>query len=280
MFDRVPGRVDRPRAAPMPSRTPPTMKAAILAAGPAPQLQPHTDHLPKTLVPVGGVPMLRRAMTSLVRCGIDQFVIATGHLGHLIPEAVASWFEPGDVEVAYVDNPDYHTTHNAASLRLLRQHLEHHPFFLLDGDVVFDVGVVEALLARGPDSIAIRSVGSIGLEEVKVTADRDDRILAIGKHVPIRGAMGESIGLALLSIDSARRLFAVLERRIVEQGLVGEYYEAAVQEMIDQGATLYGVDIGSLYATEIDTVDDLRAASERVSQPGFDVGAAGRLVVH
>ena len=61
--------------------------------------------------------------------------------------------------------------------------------------MVFDLGVVEALLHRGPDSLAIRSVGDIGLEEIKVTADREDRVLTIGKHVPARGAMGESLDI-------------------------------------------------------------------------------------
>ena len=55
-----------------------------------------------------------------------------------------------------------------------------------------------------------------------------------------------------------KRLFAALARSASrDQGLVNEYYEAAFQQIIDEGATLYGVDIGSMYATEIDTVEDL-----------------------
>ena len=44
------------------------MKAAILAAG-ARRLQ---SPLPMTLVPVGGVPILRRTITSLMRVGFDE----------------------------------------------------------------------------------------------------------------------------------------------------------------------------------------------------------------
>jgi NDP-sugar pyrophosphorylase family protein len=55
-------------------------------------------------------------------------------------------------------------------------------------------------------------------------------------------------------------------------GLVNEYYEAAFQQIIDEGAVLYGVDIGSKYATEIDTIEDLKAANARLAQrPAFDV---------
>ena len=255
------------------------MKAVILAAGCATRLRPYSDDTPKTLLPVGGVPILRRTITSLLRCGFDQFVIGTGYLEHMVRDAVASWF-PG-LDVTFVTNKDFRTTNNAYSLALCRPHVEHDPFILLDGDVVFDLEVVEELVSRGPDCLAVRSVGEIGLEEVKVMADKEDRVLAIGKHVPVRSAMGESIGIELFSAASSQRLFAVLHQRVFDQGLHHEWYEAAFQQLIDDGSTLYGVDIGSMYATEIDTVEDLMAANARLAQrPAFDTSvAAVRLAV-
>jgi choline kinase len=246
------------------------MKAVILAAGCATRLRPHSDDTPKTLLPVGGVPILRRTITSLLRVGFDQFVIGTGYLEHMVREAVASWF-PG-LDVTLVSNPDFRSTNNAYSLLLTRPHVETDGFMLLDGDVVFDVEVIEELVERGPDCLAVRSVGGLGLEEVKVTADDEDRVLAIGKHVPVRSAMGESVGIEWFSGPSSRRLFTVLERRVRQQGLINEYYEAAFQQLIDEGAELYGVDIGSMYASEIDTIEDLMAANARLAaRPAFDV---------
>ena len=246
------------------------MKAVILAAGCATRLRPYSDDTPKTLLPVGGVPILRRTITSLMRCGFDQFVIGTGYLEHMVREAVGAWFP--NLDVTFVSNPEFRTTNNAYSLLLTRPHVENGAFMLLDGDVVFDLEVVEELVDRGPDCLAVRSVGEIGLEEVKVTADDYDRVLAIGKHVPVRSAMGESVGIELFSAASSRRLFGALHQRVTVQGLVNEYYEAAFQQIVDEGSTLYGVDIGSMYATEIDTIDDLHAANARLAQrPSFDV---------
>jgi choline kinase len=255
------------------------MKAVILAAGCATRLRPYSDDTPKTLLPVAGVPILRRTITSLLRCGIDRFVIGTGYLEHMVRESVARWF-PG-LDVTFVTNADFRTTNNAYSLSLLREHLENDAFILLDGDVVFDIAVIERLLERGPDCLAVRSVGDLGLEEVKVTADAEDRVLAIGKHVPVRGAMGESVGIELFSASTSRKLFVALDQRIHQQGLVNEYYEAAFQQILDEGATLYGVDIGSLYATEIDTIEDLKAANARLAaKPAFDLHVDGlRLAV-
>jgi choline kinase len=245
------------------------MKAVILAAGCATRLRPFSDDSPKTLLKVGEVPILRRTITSLLRCGFDQFVIGTGYLEHMVRDAVGSWFPM--LDVTFVSNPDFRTTNNAYSLLLTRHFVEPDGFILLDGDVVFDISVIEELVDRGPDCLAVRSIGGIGLEEVKVTADAQDRVLAIGKHVPVRSAMGESVGIELFSAASAKRLFAALDERVRGQGLVNEYYEASFQQIIDQGSTLYGIDIGTMYATEIDTVDDWRAADAQLAQrPAFD----------
>ena len=132
---------------------------------------------------------------------------------------------------------------------------------LIDGDVVFDAGVLGRLLDIGPDAVAVRSIGSLGLEEVKVHADAHDRVVALGKDVPVRGAMGEAVGLTLVSAATSRRLFAALATADRDA-----YYEVALQALIDGGATLHAVDIGSLYACEIDTPDDLRDADAYLRQ--------------
>ena len=84
--------------------------------------------------------------------------------------------------------------------------------------------------------------------------------------------MGESVGIELFSAASTRRLFTALHDRVIGQNLVNEYYEASFQQIIDEGSTLYGVDIGTMYATEIDTAEDWMAANARHAQrPAFDV---------
>jgi choline kinase len=212
---------------------------------------------------VAGVPILRRTITNLIGAGFDELVIGTGYRAEMVREAVGAWFP--DLEVTFVDNPDYASTYNAYSLLGLREHVDGHPFILLDDDVVFDAAVIELLLERGLDSVAVRSVGGIHVEEVKVHADGQDRVLQIGAELPVRPSMGESVGIALFSADTSRRLFAALARRVGDEGRTLEYYEASMQEIVDDGATLFGVDIGSLYALGIDTYDDLQAATAKLA---------------
>ena len=64
------------------------------------------------------------------------------------------------------------------------------------------------------------------------------------------------------------------------KGLVHEYYEVALQQLLDEGTTLYGVDIGSMYASEIDTLEDQAAADARLAlRPAFDTTVDVRLAV-
>jgi choline kinase len=253
------------------------MKAVVLAAGCATRLRPHTADTPKTLLAAGGVPILRRTITSLLRLGVEEFVIGTGYLEHKVRHAVEHWFP--DLAVTFVSNPDFRTTNNGYSLSLCAPVVSDHAFVLLDGDVVFDLGVMEQLLEHGPDCLAVRSVGDIGLEEVKVACDHQDRVTAIGKHVPVRGAMGESVGIELFSASTSRHLFATLEEQM-RRGMVNEYYEAAFQQIIDEGAVLHGVDIGTKFATEIDTIDDLRSCNNVLAaQAGLDITAPIRIAV-
>lgn len=243
------------------------MKAVILAAGYDPRLRPHVDQTPKALVEVAGTPILARALSLLVRAGVDQVVIVVGHLRDQVRAEVARRFP--DLDVTFVDNLAYRNTSTAASLALARPHVDGQAFFLIDGDVVFDAGVLTRLFDGGPDALAVRSVGALGLEEVKVASDASDRVVAIGKQVPVRGAMGESIGMTLLSATTSRRLFAALAAR----PHADLYYEALLQELVDGGVDLHAVDIGSLYACEIDTPEDLRAAdAELRTLPAADSG--------
>ena len=60
------------------------MKAMIFAAGLGTRLKPLTDHTPKALVPVGGVPMLQRVILRLKEAGFRDLVINIHHFGDQI----------------------------------------------------------------------------------------------------------------------------------------------------------------------------------------------------
>ena len=60
------------------------MKAMIFAAGLGTRLRPLTDHMPKALVPVAGVPMLQRVILRLKEADFHDIVINIHHFGEQI----------------------------------------------------------------------------------------------------------------------------------------------------------------------------------------------------
>lgn len=60
------------------------MKALIFAAGKGTRLKPFTDHHPKALAKVNGVPLLERNIKYLKEAGIRNFVINVHHFGEQI----------------------------------------------------------------------------------------------------------------------------------------------------------------------------------------------------
>ncbi len=62
------------------------MKAFIFAAGLGTRLRPFTEHHPKALVPVGGVPMLERVLTRMRQEGFDSVIINVHHFADQIED--------------------------------------------------------------------------------------------------------------------------------------------------------------------------------------------------
>ena len=72
------------------------------------------------------------------------------------------------------------------------------------------------------------------------------------------------ISMASFSFDFFTRLGEVLERKIVKENNVNEFYEASFQELYDKGNAMYAVDVSEYKCMEIDFPEDLERAQEEV----------------
>ncbi len=239
------------------------MKSVVLAAGVASRLRPLTDGVPKCLLPVGGRPILARALAHQAALGIDEAIVITGWLGEQVRAAVASWHLP--IAVRFVDNPEYARSNNEYSLWLAAAHVAGHELVLHDGDIVFDAAVLAAVL-RAPhaNALALRRAPDLGAEEMKARLDDEARVLAISKRIPPAQAAGEVPGVQRFCAATSARLFATIEARVRGRGLRNEWYEAALDELIRSGEALYAVDVGESYLAEIDTPADLARVDAEV----------------
>src|SRR5438105_5798366 len=123
------------------------MKAMVLCAGFGTRLRPLTDRIPKPLVPLCGVPLLRFNFALLKNAGVTALVVNTHHLG---PE-----MEKGAVRIAadlglalQISRDEKHILGTGGGVRRAQAMLGPGTFFLLNGDMLCDVDLAAALEAH------------------------------------------------------------------------------------------------------------------------------------
>jgi len=236
------------------------------------RLRPLTNTLPKCLLEVGGKSILRRTIENLFEADITRIAIVIGFEGEQIRNHLKAQF-PGH-RFRTIRNPKYAETNNAYSLLLAREFFKEginpapkDELLVLDGDIVFDAGLVPYLRNNGTaDRIAVRVEGEHDMEEIRVKVGRNGFVEAIGKEITVAETYGESIGIEWLTHETAERLFETLEKRMRQGTGRTEFYECAFQEMINEGTRMKAVDVSQFPSIEIDSLDDLEQATRHVRQ--------------
>jgi NDP-sugar pyrophosphorylase family protein len=114
------------------------MDAMILAAGLGTRLRPLTDHTPKPLIPVGGVPMLERVARRLIAAGADRLIVNTSHLSEQV-EAFLRAHDGFGVEWQVSREPGTPLETGGAILQGAPLFRRDAPFFLHNSDILTDL---------------------------------------------------------------------------------------------------------------------------------------------
>jgi choline kinase len=235
----------------------------VLAAGWGKRLQPDTDDLPKTLLPVDGDrTILDIGIANLASVGLEEVVVVTGFAAERIDERRAELEERHGVRVETLFNPKALEWNNAYSLWYAREHFAR-GVLMVNGDTVHPASVEERVLAaRGDDDlvIAVDDVKTLGEEEMKVHLSDAGQLDRIHKSLDPASAAGEYIGVTLIEPHAAQALADALEA--TWQRDPQQYYEDGFQELADRGGRILAAPIGEVEWVEVDDHADLARARE------------------
>lgn len=135
------------------------IQAIILAGGKGTRLAPLTDNLPKPLVPVLGMPMIRYVLAHLRRSGITRVAISVAHLGHMIEDVLGDGGAEG-MHITYLREPQPMGTGGWAKL-IDWSRLDEH-FLVLNADNLTWIDV-NAFLRRNREHDAVATLAAIAL---------------------------------------------------------------------------------------------------------------------
>lgn len=133
------------------------MKAMILAAGVGSRLAPLTDATPKALIPVGGVPMLERALIRLKAAGVKSFVVNVHHHAAAAAAFCADLARRHGVPVSVSREDDLLLDTGGALKKAAALLRGREPFFVHNADVLTDLDL-KALYAAHLESGALATL--------------------------------------------------------------------------------------------------------------------------
>ena len=251
-------------------------KAIILAAGSGKRLRPFTDHTPKCLAPVNGVPILVNALTHLSGSGMQETVLVVGHLKDKIHDAIGDSFS--GMKITYVECDRYNTTNNIYSLWLAREHLTE-DILLLESDVFFERLLIDNLLACESGNIAAVARYQSWMSGTVVNLDKDGNVQALLETSLQPPGMDYSklyktLNIYLLRRDFLREQFVPRLEARISIGDVNQYYEVVFHESTyGQRHDLTALVCDDIKWSEIDDENDRMNAAYLFASPDdrFDV---------
>ena len=202
------------------------MKAIILSAGQGSRLGHLTDDRPKCLIDFAGRSLLDRQLDTLAACGVDEVVVVTGFRDDQIEASLAR--RSGGPRVRTIFNPFYKVADNLGSLFVAREEL------------------------------AIDRKDRYDEDDMKVVADDDGRLRAIGKRIA-KSVNAESIGLLAFRGDGAARFRRAIEKAMRTSEGTTIWYLRVIHHLAQNGE-VWTYDIAGEEWGEVDFPEDVASA--------------------
>jgi choline kinase len=236
----------------------------VLAAGAGRRLQPWTETVPKTLVPVDGDrTILDVSLGNFARVGLTDVVVVVGYKADAVRERQAELEERHGVSLELVFNDKAEEWNNAYSLWCAREHFSR-GIVMVNGDTIAPASVTQTLLdaaGRGDDLVlALDDVHELAEEEMKVQLSDERLLTRITKLMDPAEAVGEYIGLTLIEPHASDALADALKTTFERDPQL--YYEDGFQELAERGGRVGVASIGDVEWVEVDDHADLARARE------------------
>jgi choline kinase len=222
------------------------MKAIIMAAGVGNRLQALNINKPKCLITVGSTTLIRRSVNLLVNKGISDITVIVGFMAHLIRNELYN-------DVAYFENPDFHSTNSIKSLWYAKDLLED-DVLLLNGELYYEHVILDYAINQTNAVVMLADSTRIDNADYRFSFS-DDQIDQFGKHLTNQETDGEYIGIVRIDQCFIKTFKQTLEEMITA-GKSNIWWEDVLYSFIAEQIPIHYFDVAGTFWSEVDTLQD------------------------
>ena len=218
----------------------------IMAAGLGARMYPLTEHTPKPLVRVHGIPMIETVIGGLQSRGISEIHVVVGHLQEQFEYLTEKYRGIG-----LIRNPEYQSKNNISSLYAAGGILGSADCFICEADLyISDYAIFQGPMER---SCYFGKWVDGFSDDWVFEEDQDNRIL----HIGVGGSDTFNMaGIAYMKAEDARVIADAIRKEYQQPGHESLFWDEVVDRLL--GTLSIGIhQVGRSQITEIDTVEEL-----------------------
>lgn len=231
--------------------------ALIIAAGRGSRFGKATHAMPKSLIPVGNVPIILRTILTARKAGITHFTVVTGYQAKILDQFLDRQMF-SDLAVQSLYNEDWQRPNGLSVLRA-SGHLPE-SFLLLMSDHLFEEQILHTLLGTplvaGHCRLAVdfHPENVLDLDDATKVQVTDGHIDNIGKAIKPYNGIDTGIFLCSQALFEALEASAAEGRESLSEGVL----HLARQRRVE------AANIGDLFWQDVDNERDLREGEKKL----------------
>ncbi len=222
------------------------MKAILLAAGRGTRISRMVEAVPKSTLPINGVPLIRHTVELLLSAGIEC-VVCVGYQREKVYEALEG------MDVTFCVNPFYDVTNSIASLWFAKDHLGGDTI-IMNADVYFSHDILKLVLDDPNDVVMAIDKSRVEVGDYFFSTTDNGCITAYGKELPIEKRTCEYVGICKLAASFVPAFIESMDSLIMSNNH-SLWWENVIYSLTDE-RNIYTVDVDGRFWSEIDYFDD------------------------
>lgn len=221
------------------------MKAILMAAGKGTRISRMIQDVPKSTLPINGVPLIRHTVEMLLRNGMEVFV-CVGYQNETVRKALDG------LNVMYYNNPLFDITNSIVSLWFARKEIDD-DMLLMNADVYFSQEILMKILEDRHQAVVAMDSGRVEAGDYFFQTVKGC-VKKYGKDLPRSERDCEYVGVAKIK-KSFTKVFCQQMETMINNQQHGRWWEEVLYSMTSD-KNIYTIDVKGYFWSEIDYFDD------------------------